>query len=84
MQVIKWKKLSEESPPYVGDYLVTVQTDSGPITQILEFDGEDWIHEGEPTYCHGYYFRPSHWDFAPEPCDEPDEPDEPDESEDDE
>ena len=55
--------------PAVPDfYLVSVETDSGEETQVLEFDGKNWIHEGEPMFCKGYMFRPYAWALLPVPA----------------
>lgn len=49
-------------PDQPGTYLVTVDTDEGRQVHTLEFDSKGrWVHEGEHTFQHGYYFRPIAW-----------------------
>jgi hypothetical protein len=45
-----------------------VETDDGLHVDVLMFDhaAKNWLHEGEPTYYHSYYFRPTHWANRPE------------------
>ncbi len=65
---IEWVSV-EERLPDPDLWLVTVDTDSGPMVYVLELnDRGQWIHEGEPTFAHGYYFRPTHWARIPEPA----------------
>ena len=55
-----------------GTYLVTVLTDSGREVHVLEHNHKgQWIHEGEPTFRHGYFFRPIFYRATPAPCDLP-------------
>ena len=70
--MIDWKSCDSNPPAASGMYLVTVKSDSDKEVHVLEYQSmrKNWIHEGEPTYCHGYEFRPVFWDFAPEPCQE--------------
>ena len=67
---IPWTVLVEGDsttlPTARGEYLVTVDTDSGRETHVLEFTSGKWLHEGEFTFQHGYYFRPIAW--APRPA----------------
>lgn len=60
-----WQPIPDNLPK--GKYQVTVATDSGPCVEILEFDGRGWLHEGEYTFQHGYYFRPMLYQPAPAP-----------------
>lgn len=54
------------SLPPSGEWLVTVETDSGREVHVLMHeDNGKWRHEGEFTFQHGYYFRPIAW--APRP-----------------
>lgn len=57
---IDWTSV-EKPPEKSGDYLCAVDTDYGQETHVLNWDGKRWIHEGEPTFCHGYYFKPYAW-----------------------
>ena len=63
-----WVDVNDHLPEAGGYYLVTVDTDDGLHVDVLMFDAENknWIHEGEPTYCHSYYFCPTHWAKRPE------------------
>lgn len=68
---ITWTVLDDDDPttlpPAAGDYLVTVETDSGRETHVLAHTAYGkWMHEGEFTFRHGYYFRPIAW--APRPA----------------
>lgn len=68
---ITWTVLDADDPttlpPAAGDYLVTVETDSGRETHVLAHTAYGkWMHEGEFTFQHGYYFRPIAW--APRPA----------------
>jgi hypothetical protein len=65
---IKWTSV-DECLPEPGMWLVTVDTDDKPEVHVLELNRkQQWIHEGEPTFCHGYYFRPTHWAPTPAPA----------------
>lgn len=55
--------------PERGFWLVSVDTDDGPETHVLQLNGKgQWIYEGEPTFCQGCYFRPTHWKPRPLPA----------------
>lgn len=53
---VPWKAIPEGLAK--GEYLVTVNSDDGALVRVLEFDGKGWLHEGEYTYQHGWYFEP--------------------------
>lgn len=59
-----WKTVLEK-PKEEDFYLVAVETDDGEETYVLWFDGKHWIHDGEKTFQHGYYFRPYAWKKRP-------------------
>ena len=59
-EVIQWASV-EEKPAERRDYLCAVETDDGNETHTLNWNGSSWIHEGEPTFCKGYMFRPYAW-----------------------
>jgi hypothetical protein len=63
-----WVGVEDRLPEAGGYYLVTVATDDGPHVDVLLFDAKrkHWEHEGEPTFCHSYYFEPTHWAMRPE------------------
>jgi hypothetical protein len=65
-----WVSVEERLPEDGGYWLVTVATDDGPEVHTLLFAKvqQQWIHEGEATFCHGYYFRPTHWAPLPAPA----------------
>lgn len=68
---ITWTVLDDDDPttlpPAAGDYLVTVETDSGRETHVLAHTAYGkWMHEGEFTFQHDYYFRPIAWAPRPE------------------
>lgn len=65
-----WKPIPKDLAP--GRYLVTVDTDSGPETNVLQWDGKGWLHEGEYTFQHGYFYRPVMYKAAPAPAELPD------------
>lgn len=69
-----WKPIPKDLAP--GRYLVTVATDSGAETNILQWDGKGWEHEGEYTFQHGYFYRPVMYKAAPAPAELPAEQDE--------
>lgn len=51
-----------ETAPADGKCLLAIDTDDGWVYGVLFRDSEgNWIHEGEPTFCHGYYFHPAYW-----------------------
>lgn len=57
-----------ETAPKDGNCLLAIETDDGYTFAVLERDKKgNWIHEGEPTYRHGYYFNPTHWRPLPAP-----------------
>lgn len=66
---IPWTVIVEgdsASLPPSGEWLVTVDTDSGREVHVLMHeDNGKWRHEGEFTFQHGYFFRPIAW--APRP-----------------
>lgn len=64
-----WKPIPKDLAP--GRYLVTVATDSGAETNILQWDGKGWEHEGEYTFQHGYFYRPVMYKAAPAPAELP-------------
>lgn len=66
--MIDWRS-TDTKPAVPGFYLVSVETDDGDELQVLEFDGKNWIHEGEPTFCKGYMFQPYAWALRLEPAD---------------
>lgn len=56
----QWQTI--DSAPKDGRCLVLVATDDGPCIERLDRDEKgNWLHEGEPTFCHSYYFKPTHW-----------------------
>jgi len=63
-----WVNVDERLPEKGGYYLVTVDTDDGPHVDVLLFNEKrkHWEHEGEPTFCHSYFFNPTHWANRPE------------------
>lgn len=63
-----WVSVDERLPVVGGYYLVTVDTDDGPHVDVLLFSAKEqhWIHEGEPTFSHSYWFSPTHWADRPE------------------
>lgn len=63
----EWQPI--ESAPKDGRCLLAVATDDGWDFAVLQRDARgNWIHEGEPTFCHGYYYRPKFWmPLPPEP-----------------
>jgi len=59
--------VSVETPPEKpGDYNVAVNSDDEIWVGSMRFDGKDWIHEGEPTYCHSWHCEVTHWKHLPE------------------
>lgn len=61
----KWLPIS--TAPADGKCLVLVDTDDGPYICRLDRDRDgNWIHDGEPTFCHGYLFRPILWSPFPD------------------
>lgn len=57
-----------ESAPKDGNCLLKIKTDEGFEYAVLERrDDGEWIHDGEPTYCHSYYFEPVEWAPIPTP-----------------
>jgi hypothetical protein len=60
----EWEKLNGWQPIPAGGlpagrYQVAVATDQGFEAHILECDRNgNWLHEGEFTFQHGYYFEP--------------------------
>lgn len=65
---IRWTSV-EERLPDPDLWLVTVDTEGGPLVYVLELNEErQWIHEGEPTFCHSYMFHPTHWAPVPAPA----------------
>lgn len=70
--LIDWVSVDDRLPESGGYYLVTVDTDDGPHVDVLLFNEKrkHWEHEGEPTFCHSYYFSPTHWAHRPEPAKE--------------
>lgn len=59
-QAIQWNS-TETKPTEAGDFLCAVETDDGCQTHTLHWDGANWIHEGEPTFCKSWMFRPYAW-----------------------
>lgn len=64
-----WHPCKEGEPMKSGTYLCTVATDEGLEVHTLKFNTARgyWMHEGEATFCHGYYFEPVAWKDRPEP-----------------
>jgi hypothetical protein len=67
-----WVSVEDRLPEDGGYWLVTVATDDGPEVHSLLFASkkQQWIHEGEATFCHSYYFCPTHWAPLPSPASE--------------
>jgi hypothetical protein len=65
-----WVSVEDRLPEDGGYWLVTVATDDGPEVHSLLFASkkQQWIHDGEATFCHGYYFCPTHWAPLPAPA----------------
>ena len=63
-----WVSVDDRLPESGGYYLVTVDTDEGPHVDVLLYSVKEkhWLHEGEPTFCHSYFFSPTHWAVRPE------------------
>lgn len=69
--VVDWRRCDDDHPDAPGDYLVLIETDDGESIHTLTFnDKQQWIHEGEPTYCQPCLFHPVLWadpkDLKPE------------------
>jgi hypothetical protein len=63
---VSWQPIA--TAPADGRCLLAIETDHGYTFGVLDREKSgDWIHDGEPTYCHGYYFCPTHWMPLPEP-----------------
>jgi hypothetical protein len=64
----EWVSVDDRLPESGGYYLVTVDTDDGPHVDVLIYNDKrkHWEHEGEPTFCHSYFFSPTHWAVRPE------------------
>lgn len=62
-----WVSVDVRLPEQGGYYLVTVTTDEGTHVDVLMFNKNRryWELEGEPTFCHSYYFEPTHWAHRP-------------------
>jgi hypothetical protein len=60
----RWIPLTEKTPKR-GEYLVACDTDNGKYVTVLEFDGNHWLLNYEPTYCLGYYLEVTHWREKP-------------------
>lgn len=61
-----WRPI--ETIPATGDFLLAIATDDGWTYSVLPRDKKgNFIHEGEPTFCHGYYFEPRFWAECPPP-----------------
>lgn len=57
-----------ETAPADGRCLLAIETDEGYEFGVLTRDSRgNWVHEGEPTFCHSYYFKPTHWQPLPPP-----------------
>ncbi|ABO54159.1 DUF551 domain-containing protein [Burkholderia vietnamiensis] len=56
-----WISVDERLPEAHTFWLVCAETDEGLTVQSMYFDGKNWIHDGEPTFCHSYMLRPTHW-----------------------
>ena len=57
-----------ETAPENGLCLVYVDTDDGGCIERLDRDKEgNWLYMGEPTFSHGFYFKPTHWRPLPKP-----------------
>jgi len=67
---IKWNvidRANKATQPPKGEWLVTADTDNGREVHVLMHEGGGkWLHEGEYTFQHGYYFCPIAW--APRPA----------------
>jgi hypothetical protein len=60
-----WRPI--ETAPEDGRCLLAINTDDGYEFGVLLRDAKGrWIHDGEPTFCHGYYYEPTHWMPLPE------------------
>lgn len=54
--------LTMESAPKDGKCIVWCATDDGGEARVLDRNGNgDWLYEGEPTYCAGFYIEPVAW-----------------------
>ncbi len=70
---ITWTLIEESNPGSLPrercHHLVTVDTESGRETHILMHMGRNkWLHDGEYTFEHSYYFRPIAWAERPMAC----------------
>jgi hypothetical protein len=64
----EWISVNDRLPEPRKNYLVCANTDQGPEVDCAFLNvHEQWIHEGEPTFCHSYYFEVTHWAELPEP-----------------
>lgn len=62
---VVWRPITDDDPVPGERYLVSVATDDGDEVHILLRENYGWIHEGEYTFEHGYFFRPIMWAHAP-------------------
>jgi hypothetical protein len=63
---MEWQPI--ETAPKDGKCLLWVDTDDGGEFAVLARDKNGhWIHEGEPTFCHGFYYAPALWMPLPDP-----------------
>ena len=62
---LDWKPI--KTAPVDGKCLLAILSDDGWTYAELQRNSKGhWIHEGEPTFCHGYYFEPIYWTELPE------------------
>lgn len=56
----EWRDIA--TAPKDGECIVWCATDDGGEARVLDRDGKgNWLYEGEPTFCHGFYIEPTHW-----------------------
>lgn len=68
----EWVSVKDRLPE-VGEYNVAADTDYGKKVTACELNKDgNWIHDGEETFCHSYYFEVTHWMPLPEPPKEKD------------
>lgn len=61
-----WQPIA--TAPEDGQCLLWVKTDDGGEVMKLYRDKKgNWLYEGEPTYCTGFYIEPTHWMPLPHP-----------------
>ncbi|HYD35884.1 MAG TPA: DUF551 domain-containing protein [Vitreimonas sp.] len=58
---MEWIDVNEMLPIREGHYLVAYRTDDCSGVSAYDYDGQDWLLDGEPLFCKSFFIEVNYW-----------------------